>query len=80
MDQWGGVGARPDGFTDFLYERVVPACYLPLKSLDDSSPDSRAVGKECSQLIAAIFKKRVSVIYFYIFNSKFRKALPLILF
>ncbi|XP_034230786.1 exportin-T-like isoform X1 [Thrips palmi] len=58
VDQWGGVGEKPDGFTEFLYERVVPACYLPLKSLDDTSPDSRAVGKECSQLIASIFKKR----------------------
>lgn len=70
MDQWGGVGAKPDGFTDFLYERVVPACYLPLKSLDDSSPDSRAVGKECSQLIAAIFKKRVSALSLKILSSE----------
>jgi len=60
VEQWGGVIANPDGFNTFLYEKVIPACYLPLKKLDDSQAECAAVGRECCQLITAIYKKRVS--------------------
>lgn len=63
MELWAGPEG-PEGFIDFMYKNIVPACFIaPLKvSFDINDAQTVIALNEVAGCLKSIFEKRVSSI------------------